>query len=117
LKDKSIIYSEVYEILQNIDKNMVMKIPKDILLNIKKNKNADYKRHIDWNKKLSEQNLHEETINIIGYINYNFWCDTSEKKENYRKIVYNNKYGITNNNLKNGLIKRKSSIFKKRREI
>ena len=54
MQDKTVIYSEVFEILKNIDKKMVMKIPEEILENIKNNKDTNYKEHIDWNKKTSE---------------------------------------------------------------
>ena len=104
MQDKTVIYSEVFEILKNIDKKMVMKIPEEILENIKNNKDTNYKEHIDWNKKLSEQNLQEETINIIGFIYYNYWCDSSKEKDNFRNIVLSNKYNIKNKNVESNLI-------------
>ena len=104
MQDKTFVYSEVFEILKNIDKKMVMRVPKEILENIKNNISTNYKEHIDWNKKLSEQNLQEETINIIGFIYYNYWCDTNKEKEEYRNIILNNKYKLKNENIKSNLI-------------
>ena len=92
MSDKSLVYSEVYEILKNIEKEKVMLIPEEIIKKIKSNVDPNYKDKIDWSKKLSVQNLQADTINIIGYFNYNFWCDTDDKKRKYREIVYNNKY-------------------------
>ena len=92
MSDKSLVYSEVYEILKNIEKEKVMLIPEEIIKKIKSNVDPNYKDKIDWSKKLAVQNLQADTINIIGYFNYNFWCDTDDKKRKYRKIVYNNKY-------------------------
>ena len=92
MSDKSLVYSEVYEILKNIEKGKVMLIPEEIIKKIKSNVDPNYKDKIDWSKKLSVQNLQADTINIIGYFNYNFWCDTDDKKRKYREIVYNNKY-------------------------
>lgn len=92
MSDKSLVYSEVYEILKNIEKEKVMLIPEEIIKKIKSNVDPNYKDKIDWSKRLSVQNLQADTINIIGYFNYNFWCDTDDKKRKYREIVYNNKY-------------------------
>ena len=92
MSDKSLVYSEVYEILKNIEKEKVMLIPEEIIKKIKSNVDPNYKDIIDWSKRLSVQNLQADTINIIGYFNYNFWCDTDDKKRRYREIVYNNKY-------------------------
>ena len=92
MSDRSLVYSEVYEILKNIEKEKVMLIPEEIIKKIKSNVDPNYKDKIDWSKKLSVQNLQADTINIIGYFNYNFWCDTDDKKRKYREIVYNNKY-------------------------
>ena len=92
MSDKSLVYSEVYEILKNIEKEKVMLIPEEIIKKIKSNVDPNYKDKIDWSKKLAVQNLQADTINIIGYFNYNFWCDTDDKKRKYREIVYNNKY-------------------------
>jgi nucleoside-specific outer membrane channel protein Tsx len=69
-----------------------MLIPEEIIKKIKSNVDPNYKDKIDWSKKLAVQNLQADTINIIGYFNYNFWCDTDDKKRKYREIVYNNKY-------------------------
>ena len=92
MSDRSLVYSEVYEILKNIEKEKVMLIPEEIIKKIKSNVDPNYKDKIDWSKKLAVQNLQADTINIIGYFNYNFWCDTDDKKRKYREIVYNNKY-------------------------
>ena len=92
MSDRSLVYSEVYEILKNIEKEKVMLIPEEIIKKIKSNVDPNYKDKIDWSKKLAVQNLQADTINIIGYFNYNFWCDTDDKKRRYREIVYNNKY-------------------------
>ena len=90
--NKSLVYSEVYEILKNIEKEKVMLIPEEIIKKIKSNVDPNYTDKINWSKKLAVQNLQADTINIIGYFNYNYWCDTDEKKRKYREVVYNNKY-------------------------
>ena len=56
MSDKSLVYSEVYEILKNIEKEKVMLIPEEIIKKIKSNVDPNYKDKIDWSKKLSVQN-------------------------------------------------------------
>lgn len=97
MKNKTLVYSEVYEILKNLDKEKVMLIPESIIEKIKSNVDPDYEDKINWSKKLSTQNLQKDTINIIGFLNYNYWCETPEKKREYLEIVYNNRYQKNSN--------------------
>ena len=99
--DKSLVYSEVYEILKNIEKEKVMLIPEEIIEKIKSNADPNYKDKIDWTKRLSGQHLQQDTINVIGYLYYNYWCESDLQKHKYREIVYNNKYPVLNTNPSN----------------
>ena len=51
------VYSELYEILKNIDKNKVMKLPKDIIDKIIKNRDVNIPVIIDWSRSLESQNF------------------------------------------------------------
>lgn len=105
--DKLLIYSEVFEILKNLEEEKINLIPNAIISTIKMMANPNYKEKINWSKKLSSQNLQQDTINIIGYLYYNYWCDTDEKKKIYREIVYNNKYNNKIQNASNIIISKK----------
>lgn len=89
-ENKGIIYTEVYEILKNIDKMKVMKIPIDILNTIIRERDKSHIVDIDWSKSLEEQNLHEDTINVLGWINLSFWAETEDEKEKLKNIYLNN---------------------------
>lgn len=78
----SCIYQEVYEILSLMDKKTVMKIPIEILETIKENRNQEYNTQIDKNDIFNTENLNEETIKLLSWIDLNYW-NTSE---NYEKI-------------------------------
>ncbi len=80
---------ELYICLKNIDNELVQKIPNELLEEIIKNMDADYYFHYDNTKKIYEQNMLEETKNIIGYIYYNYWAN-EEEKNNFKNIVVNN---------------------------
>lgn len=67
-------YKELYEILSYMDKITVMKIPLEILQNIKKYKNNNYKTKIDKKDIFNEKNVNRETIDLLCYFYKNYWC-------------------------------------------
>ena len=73
-------YSEVYYILQNMNKEDVAKIPKTILETIKNNRAKNYIVNIDPNVSLKSQNIKDETKAILAVLYRKFWCEP-EKKE------------------------------------
>lgn len=66
-------YKELYEILSYMDKITVMKIPMDILQNIKNRKNNNYKTKIDKNDIFNENNVNRETIDLLCYFYMHYW--------------------------------------------
>lgn len=74
-------YEEVYEILGFMDKLTVMKIPKEILENIDKRRNLKYQSKIDKNDIFNKQNMSDEALELLCYIDYNYWMDESKKVE------------------------------------
>lgn len=84
----SCIYQEVYEILSLMDKKTVMKIPLEILQTIKENRNKEYVTQIDKNDIFNIENLNEDTIKLLSWIDLNYWINT-EKYENIKKISVN----------------------------
>ena len=73
-------YEEVYEILSHMDKITVMKIPEDLLKLIIKNRNIDYKTRIDKNDLFNKQNISDEALDLLCYIDYHYWMDENKKK-------------------------------------
>lgn len=82
-------YEEVYEILSYMDKMTVMKIPRDILNNIKEQRNTEFKTRINKDDIFNQQNVSKEAIDILCWIDFNYWMNSSQKNEiekwNYRK--------------------------------
>ena len=60
---------EVDEILNYLPIDDYNKIPVDIINVIEDNKDKNYEWHYDETKKLKEQNVPNETIAILSYIN------------------------------------------------
>lgn len=83
---RDIVYAEVFELLKNIDKTKVMRIPREILEEIDRGRNKEIKIEYDWDDLVNKEKFYPDTLNIIGYLNYTYWADTEEEKENLKKI-------------------------------
>ncbi len=82
-------FVEVDEILKNLPAREFNKIPKDIISIIRKNKDSKYIWKYDKNKKITEQELPKDTINILSYINTEFILENEQRKL-MKKIHYFN---------------------------
>ena len=100
------IANEVVSVLNYMEQDLVKKIPikfLDFLKNLAKDSNK--KINIDLNKSLLEQNISEESKDLIGLIYYNYLIDENEKRQilkiwsnNEREYQKNleNKYNLDN---------------------
>ncbi len=75
------VLTETYEIITNMGNEYINKIPKNIWKIIKENRNKDYNFSYDASKKLAKQSVRKATINLLSYINLNYWCNNEERKE------------------------------------
>jgi len=81
--------SEVLDILQNSDDNIVKRIPQKLIEFWKKNKSLTYIPNLDHNKTIDEMNLKDKTRDIITMIYLEYICDTDEKND-MKKILIEN---------------------------
>lgn len=95
---RSQVYSEVYEILKYMDKEVVMKIPVKILENIKNKRDKNYKSQIKKEDIFNPNNVLHETVKVLNWIDVNFWM-SEEKKNNLLQKV--KKHEIENFNYEN----------------
>lgn len=95
MADYYMALDEVNEILKHIEDKFVSKIPKDILDTIRNYKSGNNNFKYDLTKSLSEQSIHRETLEILSYLNYNFWLNKDEKQK-YEKVYYDNFIKIEN---------------------
>lgn len=72
-------YEEVYEILQGMDKSIVMKIPEEILLTIKTKRNRNFTTSIDKNDIFNENNISKESVDLLCWLDYTYWKNETEK--------------------------------------
>ena len=71
---------EVYEVLKYLSEDDYRKIPKSIIEAIKQNKDKNYTWNYDITKKLKNQDLCDDTIAILSYINMNYLLNDKQKK-------------------------------------
>lgn len=83
-------YSEVYEILQLLDDEFIDKVPKKFMEFIEKEKDNDYIPNIKPNVSLEEQELLEDTINILAMLKLDYWCENEAEKQELLDILNKN---------------------------
>lgn len=79
--DTLMAYSEVYEILNLLDKEYREKVPDKVRTFFEEERLKDYIPEIDAETPLTNQNLKRETIVLLAILNLNYWCDTPEEKQ------------------------------------
>lgn len=82
--------SEVLHYLKGIRQIDIDKLPKRLLNFFEENAAKDYICDFDYTKPLSELNLLDETKGILGLICINYWCETEEEKETFKKNLNTN---------------------------
>ena len=78
-------YTEVYEILEQLDEEEYNKIPKNVITAIRENRNTEYEFEVDEELELKEQELLPETKAILFNI-FRDYLSTPEQKEKIIKM-------------------------------
>ncbi len=73
------VYSEVLEVLRHMDKFYVEKIPKKLIMFFYDNCSLDYEFRMT--KSIGEENLQENTLNILALLNMNYWSKNTSKED------------------------------------
>lgn len=110
--DTMMAYSEVYEILNLLNKEYKEKLPDELRAFFEEERLKDYKPEIDVNTSLIDQNLKRETIVLLAILNLNYWCDTPEEKQEILNEFSNNEKEIQELLVKYG----PDNLFKKETE-
>lgn len=111
-EEVKIANSEIFEILSYMNKRQVMKIPISVLENFKNNRKKDYISRIDKNDIYNKNNISKRTLNILAYLNLNYWVDEAKKVELIEKYREND---IKENEDKRE--KYSTDIFEKRKKL
>lgn len=71
---------QVYEILNHLEEEEILKIPEKVIHNIENKKDKSYIWTYDETKDLINQEIDRKTIAILSYINLQYLLDEEEKK-------------------------------------
>ena len=74
-------FTEVYDIICHLDKNLYDKISKEFIELIKNNRDELYEVNIDYSKDINEQELLKETRIILSLIYRDYLCSKEERLE------------------------------------
>ena len=86
-------YTEILEIIKNLDNESANKIPKKLINFFEENKDKNYKFQLDDSKPLEEQELSEETGGLLAVLALNYFSSEEEKEKIKEKLIENeNKY-------------------------
>lgn len=80
MRNKEIVYAEVYEILSYMDKITVMQIPIEILTLFKEKRDKNYISRIDKQDIFNKNNIQKETLDTLAYLDLHYWANPEEKK-------------------------------------
>lgn len=83
-------FSEVYEILHFLDKELIEKIPLSVRKFIEEERDKDYQVILNPNLSLEEQDLLLETYNILGILKLKYWCENEFEKQKMMTIANEN---------------------------
>lgn len=106
-------YTEVDNFIELLDEYHKNKIPKKLREFFKNEKEKKYIKNIYRNIPIKEQNLSQEALSLIAFLNLQYWCDDEEERKRLRKIyTENEKTSIKQERLKYDI----NNIFKERRK-
>ena len=74
-------FSEVYDIINHLEENILKKIPKSFIKIIEEQRDKTYKVNIDYSKNINEQALFRETKVILSLIYRDYIVEKDERKK------------------------------------
>ena len=74
-------YSEVDTFIDLLNEDKQEKIPKELRDFFKNEKDNSYNKIIEPCKPIKEQNLSNEALTIIAYLNLTYWCEDENEKQ------------------------------------
>ena len=74
-------FSEVYDIILHLEKELYNKIPQKFIQAIEQNRDADYEFNIDYSKNINEQKLLPDTRVLLSLIYRDYLCSSEERQK------------------------------------
>ena len=83
-------YAEIDEFLELLDEKTRNEVPKKIRQFFKDEKDQEYRKGINPNIPIKEQNLKRETLALIAVLNLQYWCKDETERERLKQVYSNN---------------------------
>lgn len=83
-------YSEIDEFLGLLDEKKRNEVPAKLRELFKTEKDENYRKGINTNIPIKEQNLKKETLAIIALLNLQYWCKDETEKERLKQVYVDN---------------------------
>ena len=83
-------YAEVDNFIELLDEYDRNKIPQKLRDFFKREKDSYYAKRIDPNVSIEKQELRQETLAIIAFLNLKYICEDEEEKARLRRIYMKN---------------------------
>lgn len=86
-----IAYAEVMQVLKYFDRNLVMKIPVELLEYFKEHQKKDLIVNIDKEDIFNKNNISKDALALLAYIDMEYWANEEEKRELKKVYMKNEK--------------------------
>lgn len=84
--------AEVLEVLKQVDKQMVDKIPSKFMAFLEENKDKEYSQNLDFLRGIRRVKLLPKTEAMLGFIYLKYWADEEGKQKFEQKIKQNEEF-------------------------
>lgn len=95
-----IAYAQVDSFLAMLDEKYVEMVPRNIRYFFKQEMDRTYDKPVVPDVPIKNQNLTDEALALIAYLNLNYWCQDADEKEELKKKYIENEEKY-NNEIKN----------------
>ena len=85
-----IAYAQVDSFLNILEQKYIDMVPRNIRYFFKQEMDTTYDKPVTTDVPIKNQNLTDEALALIAYLNLNYWCQDAEEKEQLKKIYMKN---------------------------
>jgi len=85
-----IAYAQVDSFLSILEQKYIDMVPRNIRYFFKQEMDTTYDKPITTDVPIKNQNLTDEALALIAYLNLNYWCQDAEEKEELKKRYIEN---------------------------
>ena len=89
-EEKIKVYSEIYIILNMLDKKYIEKLPSKLRNLINTQKSDVYISTQKISNPLNKEELQKETLAMLAIFYINYWCESEDERKELEKKFYNN---------------------------